>query len=82
MSKDGRDYNKAIRSGKVRLNEDGMEFIDNSNPRAGFTIKDYDSLHLINCREDNHKCLVTLYGRKMKAEGVDVKNCQDPMEAL
>lgn len=71
--KDAKEYHKSIKSGKVKVNEAGMEFMDNTKAKGNFNIRDYDSLHLINCRKDKKKYSVTVHGRKIKTLSKDDK---------
>lgn len=80
--KDGNPYDKKIRSGKIALKEEGIEFIDDAKSRGGFTIDEYDSLHLVDCSKEKGNYLISMYGRKIRTESNDDKKLQDPMEAL
>jgi hypothetical protein len=80
--KDGKEYGKGFKNGKILFTDNGMQFIDDSNPKFGFVVDDYDSLHCMRCTREKNLYMISLSGRKMKARSGDIKTVHDPMEKL
>jgi hypothetical protein len=80
--KDGKKYGKGIKAGKILFGTDSMQFMDDSNPKYGFIIEDYDSLHYMKFTKEKNLYMVDLCGRKMDTKSTDDKNILDPMERL
>jgi hypothetical protein len=80
--KDGKDYGKGFKTGKILFADNGMQFIDDSKPNYGFVVDDYDSLHCMRCTREKNLYMISLSGRKMRTRSSDAKTVLDPMEKL
>jgi hypothetical protein len=80
--KDGKDYGKGFKTGKILFADNGMQFIDDSKPNYGFVVDDYDSLHCMRCTREKNLYMISLSGRKMRTRSGDAKTVLDPMEKL
>ena len=76
----GRPSKKSIKHGKVHVDEDGLQFINDSKPSDNFTIEDYDSIHAVICKKNGSNYDVNFKGRKTQVLEVDGKDSLDPME--
>ena len=79
----GKQANKQIRIGKLRVQDNGLEFINPSRPQDNFRIPDYDDIHAVIWEKvDKNHYNVNFKGRKINTLLEDEKDVQDPMENL
>ena len=79
---DGLQSNKQINYGKLIVEDDGIQFINDGRQTDKIIVDDYDKLHALICQKNDGRYEVAIKGRKIKALSEDAEEVQDPMEKM
>ena len=79
---DGLPAERNIKSGKLIVEDYGMQFINDARQSDKIMIDDYDKLHCIIWQKNGSRYDVAFKGRKIKTLAEDLEEVQDPMENM